>query len=98
MTAEHASDPLRLPGAVTLQGEADELVLCLTGEVDAAVVDHFTAAPAHQPVPVTAIDAGAVTSMSSAGVALTLRWAQAGSTSRARMRQSLTAPPARLRG
>jgi hypothetical protein len=49
MTAEHASDPLRLPGAVTLQREPDGLVLRLTGEVDAAVVDKFTADPDHEP-------------------------------------------------
>jgi anti-anti-sigma factor len=80
MTAEQTSDPLRLPGAVTLQREPDGLVLGLTGEVDAAVVGNFTADPAHQPVPVAAIDAGAVTFISSAGVALMLRWAQAAST------------------
>ena len=80
MTAEHASDPLRLPGAVALQREADGLVLWLTGEVDAAVVARFTGNPDHEPVPVAAIDAGAVTFISSAGVALMLRWAQASST------------------
>ena len=80
MTAEPASEPLHLPGAVALQREPDGLVLCLTGEVDAAVVGRFTADPDHQPAPVTAIDAGAVTFISSAGVALMLRWAQAAST------------------
>jgi anti-anti-sigma regulatory factor len=80
MTAERASDPLRLPGAVTLQREPGGLVLRLTGEVDAAVVARFTADPDHQPVPVAAIDAGAVTFISSAGVALMLLWAQAPST------------------
>jgi anti-anti-sigma factor len=80
MTAEHASDPLRLPGVVTLQREPDGLVLRLTGEVDAAVVDRYTAGPDHQPAPVAAIDAGAVTFISSAGVALMLRWAQAAAT------------------
>jgi anti-anti-sigma factor len=80
MTAELTSDPLRLPGAVALQREADGLVLRLTGEVDAAVVARFTADPAHHPAPVAAIDAGAVTFLSSAGVALMLRWAQTAST------------------
>jgi anti-anti-sigma factor len=80
MTAEHASDSLRLPGAVTLEREPDGLVLRLTGEVDAAVVARFTTNPDHQPAPVAAIDAGAVTFISSAGVALMLRWAQAAST------------------
>jgi anti-anti-sigma regulatory factor len=80
MTAEHASDPLRLPGAVALERQPDGLVLCLTGEVDAAVVARYTAGPDHEPVPVAAIDAGAVTFISSAGVALMLRWAQAAST------------------
>jgi len=60
MTAEPTSNLMRLPGAVTLEREPDGLVLCLTGEVDAAVVDRFTADPGHQPVPVAAIDAGAV--------------------------------------
>jgi hypothetical protein len=41
MTAEQTPDPLRLPGAVTLEREPDGLVLRLTGEVDAAVVDRF---------------------------------------------------------
>jgi hypothetical protein len=49
MTAELTSDPLRLPGAVTLQREPDGLVLRLTGEVDAAVVDEFTGDPDHEP-------------------------------------------------
>jgi anti-anti-sigma factor len=80
MTAELTADPLRLPGAVTLQREPDGLVLRLTGEVDATVVDKFTADPDRQPVPVAAIDAGAVTFISSAGVALMLRCAQAAST------------------
>jgi anti-anti-sigma regulatory factor len=40
----------------------------------------YTAGPDHEPVPVAAIDAGAVTFISSAGVALMLRWAQAAST------------------
>ena len=80
MTAELTSDPLRLPGAVSLQREPDGLVLRLTGEVDAAVVARYTAGPNHEPVPVAAIDAGAVTFISSAGVALMLRWAQAAST------------------
>ena len=79
MTAEQTPDPLRLPGAVTLEREPDGLVLRLTGEVDAAVVDRFTADPDHQPAPVTALDAGAVTFISSAGVALMLRWAQTSS-------------------
>ena len=77
MTAELSTNPMRLSGAVTLEREPDGLVLCLTGEVDAAVVDRFTADPDHQPVPVAAIDAGAVTFISSAGVALMLRWAGA---------------------
>ncbi|MGY1729830.1 STAS domain-containing protein [Geodermatophilus sp. SYSU D01062] len=77
MTAQPASHPLHLPGAVTLQREPDGLVLHLTGEVDAAVVGRFTADPDHQPTPVAAIDAGAVTFISSAGLALMLRWAQA---------------------
>ena len=71
---------MRLSGAVTLEREPDGLVLCLTGEVDAAVVDRSTADPDHQPVPVAAIDAGAVTFISSAGVALMLRWADAART------------------
>jgi anti-anti-sigma factor len=65
-----------LRGTITVQTEPGGPVLCLAGEVDGGVVAAFerdTGAPS----PVTAIDAGAVTFIGSAGIALLVRWAQA---------------------
>ena len=64
-------------GSISVRREAGETVLVLAGEIDAAVVGAFEAEQP-QPVPVDAVDAGAVTFIASVGVALLLRWVEAG--------------------
>lgn len=58
------------PGLVRLLNTCDGGVLCLAGAVTAEVVADFHARHGHEPVPVAAIDAGSVTSMSAAGLDL----------------------------
>jgi anti-anti-sigma regulatory factor len=48
-------------------------VLCLGGDIDSAVVEHFKDQNGREPVAVDAIDAGAVTFISSVGLAIMLR-------------------------
>lgn len=59
-------------GVVRLLNTSDGGVLCLAGAVTAEVVAAFHARHGHEPVPVAAIDAGSVTSMSGAGLDLLL--------------------------
>ena len=66
-------------GTISVRRAAGETVLVLTGEIDVAVVNAFEDEQGSEPVPVDAIDAGAVTYIASVGVALLLRWAAAGS-------------------
>jgi anti-anti-sigma factor len=66
-----------LPGSITVQDEAGRRVLCLTGDVDSAVVAWFQSSQGSTPVVVDGIDAGAVTFMSSTGLALMLRAVEA---------------------
>ena len=65
---------LRPPaGSITIEHEgADRCVLCLRGAVDTAVATRFTSAQGRERVAVDAIDAGAVTFISSSGLALML--------------------------
>jgi anti-anti-sigma regulatory factor len=64
-----------LQGSISLPRESGGLVLCLAGEVDAAVVWEFEARHG-PPVPVAAIDAGAVTFICGHGVTLMVDWAR----------------------
>jgi anti-anti-sigma factor len=66
-----------LPGSIAVEDEDDQRVLFLRGDLDAAVVATFQAAQRAEPVVVDAIDAGAVTFMSSTGVAVMLLAVQA---------------------
>jgi anti-anti-sigma regulatory factor len=68
---------MRLPGAITVHQELGGTVLCLVGEIDAAVVEAFTRGDGRTPIAVAVFDAGAVTFLAAAGVGLMLRWAQA---------------------
>lgn len=76
------TDPIQLPGLITLNQQGTDPVLCLAGEIDLMVVETFEAANGRIPTPVSYIDAGHVTFIGSAGVQLLLRWvrhsAQAG--------------------
>ena len=65
-------------GVITIEDEAaDRRVLCLRGDVDTAVATHFTTSQGRRRVAVDAIDAGAVTFISSSGLALLLLYAEA---------------------
>jgi anti-anti-sigma factor len=65
-------------GAITIEHEdAGRRVLCLSGDVDTAVATHFTTSQGRRRVAVDAIDAGAVTFISSSGLALLLLYAEA---------------------
>jgi len=64
-----------LSGSISLSRELGGLVLYLAGEVDPAVVWEFEARYG-TPVPVDAIDAGAVTFICAHGVTLMVAWAQ----------------------
>ena len=64
--------PVPLPGSITVEDEGDRRVLCLRGELDAAVVVAFESAQRAEAVVVDVIDAGAVTFISSRGVAVML--------------------------
>jgi anti-anti-sigma factor len=67
-----------LPGSLTVEHEAGgRRVLCLTGDVDSAVVADFEGRQGRLPVVVDAIDAGAVTFLGSAGLAVMVRYAEA---------------------
>ena len=59
-------------GLVRLINTSDGGVLCLSGAVTAEVVADFHARHGREPVPVAAIDAGSVTSLSAAGLDLVL--------------------------
>jgi anti-anti-sigma factor len=65
-------------GVIAIQREtADQRVLCLSGDVDTEVATRFAHAQGRERVVVDAIDAGAVTFISSSGLALMLRCAEA---------------------
>ena len=69
---QHSTGPVPLPGSIAIEDEGGSRVLVLRGDLDAAVVAAFRAAQGAQPAVVDAIDAGAVTFMSSTGVAVML--------------------------
>jgi anti-anti-sigma factor len=73
----HLETPWVLPGSIDVEDEGTRRVLVLRGELDGAVVAHFRALQGAEPVVVDAIDAAAVTFMSSTGVAVMLRCAEA---------------------
>ena len=62
-----------LPGSITVEAEGNLRVLCARGELDSAVVQAFRDRQGREPLVVDAIDAGAVTFISSTGIALMLR-------------------------
>jgi anti-anti-sigma factor len=65
-------------GSITVEvEERDARVLCLRGDVDTAVATQFTRSQGRERVQVDAIDAGAVSFISSSGLALMLLCAEA---------------------
>ncbi|WP_116450308.1 STAS domain-containing protein [Blastococcus litoris] len=76
MDADQALRPAA--GAVTIEfEEPDRAVLCLRGDVDTGVATRFATARRRDRVVVDAIDAGAVSFISSSGLALMLMCAEA---------------------
>jgi anti-anti-sigma regulatory factor len=66
-------------GSITIEREAGgRRVLCLSGDVDSAAVAEFRGRQGSSPVVVDAIDAGAVSFLGSAGLAVMVRYAEAG--------------------
>jgi anti-anti-sigma regulatory factor len=73
----HREMPGQLPGSIGVEDEGGRRVLFLRGELDGAVVARFRAQQGSEPVVVDAIDAAAVTFISSTGVAVMLRCVEA---------------------
>jgi anti-anti-sigma factor len=65
-----------LPGSISVTVQDNRRVLCLAGEIDAAVVARFEADHGFQALDIDAIDAGAVTFIGAAGIELMLWWMQ----------------------
>ena len=65
-----------LPGSITVESEGDRRILHLRGDIDSAVVAHFAKQQGRELPPIDAIDAGAVTFLSSTGVAVLVRFAE----------------------
>ena len=76
----HPDIPVPLPGSIAVEVEGDRRVLVLRGDLDAAVVVAFEAAQRSEAVVVDAIDAAAVTFMSSRGIAVMLLTVEASRT------------------
>jgi len=66
-----------LPGSISIESEGDLRILCARGELDSAVVQDFKDRQGREPMVVDAIDAGAVTFISSTGIAVMLRCLEA---------------------
>jgi hypothetical protein len=67
-----SGSPAVARGVVRLLNTAGGRVLCLAGEVDATSVESFVRRYGREPMPVDAIDAGSVTSLSMPGLDLVL--------------------------
>src|SRR3954452_14031020 len=66
-------------GSITIEREAGgRRVLCLSGDGDSAAVAEFRGRQGSIPVVVDVIDAGAVSFLGSAGLAVMVRYAEAG--------------------
>src|SRR3954462_15067606 len=66
-------------GSITIEREAGgRRVLCLSGDVDSAAVAQFRGRQGSSPVVVDAIGAGAVSFLGPAGLAVMVRYAEAG--------------------
>jgi len=74
----HSGHPRPFSGSITIEHEAGgRRVLCLSGDVDSAVVAEYERRQGRLPVLVDAIDAGAVSFLGSAGLAVMVRCAEA---------------------
>lgn len=66
-----------LPGLITVEADGDRRILRLRGDIDSAVVARFQQQQGREPPAVDAIDAGAVSFLSSRGIAVLVRCAEA---------------------
>jgi hypothetical protein len=91
--------PSELPaprGVVRLLNTAGGRVLCLAGEVDEEVVDHFLRRYGREPVRIDRIDAGSVTSLSAPALQLVLAHLEAAERAGRPIAVRTSAPVARL--
>jgi anti-anti-sigma factor len=75
--SRHVDDSAPLPGSITVDIEGDGRVLALRGDIDSAVVARFRAGLGGAWPAVDSIDAGAVSFISSTGIAVMLRCSDA---------------------
>ena len=66
-----------LPGLITVEVDGESRILRLQGDIDSAVVARFQAEQGRETPAVDAIDAGAVSFLSSTGIAVLVRCAEA---------------------
>jgi anti-anti-sigma factor len=76
MSRHIQGDPI-LPGLITVEAEGDRRILWLRGDIDAAVVARFRQVQGREPPAIDAIDAEGVSFLSSTGIALLVRCAEA---------------------
>jgi anti-anti-sigma factor len=75
--SQYVEPPGTPAGSITVEIEGNRRVLCLRGDVDSAVVARFRNEYGPKPPAVDAIDAGAVSFISSTGLAIMLRCSDA---------------------
>jgi anti-anti-sigma factor len=66
-----------LPGSITVEADGDRRILVLRGDIDSAVVARFAKEQDRELPAIDAIDAGAVSFLSSTGIAVLVRFAEA---------------------
>jgi anti-anti-sigma regulatory factor len=76
MSRHIAGGPV-LPGSMTVEVEGDRRILVLRDDIDSAVVARFAKAHGRELPAIDAIDAGAVSFLSSTGIAVLVRFAEA---------------------
>ena len=75
--SRHSEGGPVLPGSMTVEAEGDRRILVLRGDIDSAVVARFTKEQGRELPAIDAIDAGAVSFLSSTGIAVLLRFSEA---------------------
>ncbi len=75
--SRHSEGGSSLPGSITVEVDGDRRVLRLRGDIDGAVVARFEEQQGRVPPAVDAIDAGAVSFLSSRGIAVLVRCSEA---------------------
>ena len=75
--SRHSQGGPVLPGLITVEAEGDRRILRLRGDIDAAVVARFKQEQGRELPAIDAIDAGDVSFLSSTGIAVLVRCAEA---------------------